>query len=144
MVRFRANIVCLIGIAISFISMAWPWSDISGIPENVSMQVSPDVLVPQLFVLGTLIALLSPIGGIIQFVSVIETILLWMSSDHSSYQHLTVMPFIAVFASVIVLFSIISLRWIHLDRGEIPHRTNISIRLIQSLLTFWVEPKRRV
>jgi len=144
MARVRVNIVCLIGIAIALFSMTGAWSDYSGIPVTIIVQGSPDVLVPQLFVLGTLIALLSPIGGIIQFVSVIETILLWMSSDHSRYQHLTMMPSIAVFASVIVLFSIISLRWIHLDRGEIPRRTKISIGLMQSLFTFWVEPKRRV
>jgi hypothetical protein len=141
MARVRVNVLCLIGIAIAFVSTMAAWSIYSGIPFNVNVQASPDVLVPQLFILGTLISLLTPLGGIIQFVSAIETILFWMSSDHSQYQYLTIMPYIAVFASIVVLLSIRSPRWIQLDRGEIPGR-GISTRLMRSLLTFWVEPNR--
>ena len=141
MARIRVNAACLVGIAIAFISMMGTWTE-SPIPPHLGIHMYIPEPVPQLFIMGTLIALLTPLGGIIQLVSVIETILLWMSPVYSYDPHLTVMPFIGGFASIIVLYSIRSPRWINLDRGEIPGR-EISTRLMRSLLTFWVEPNRR-
>ena len=126
MARIRVNVVCLVGIAIALFSMTGAWS-----------YYSPGVLVPQLFVLGTLIALLTPIGGIIQFMSVIETVLLWKWSDYDRFQYLTMMPFIAMFASIIVLLSMISPTWISRDDGTFP-RSCDRTHIIQRLLTFWV------
>jgi len=144
MARIRVNIVCLVGIAIAFISMmcAWTWS--APVYSNMDYQLIylPPEPVPWLFIIGTLIALLSPLGGIIQLASIIEYILLWMSPIFPYDPHLSVFPFIAGFSSIIVLYSIRSPRWIQLDRGEIPGR-EISTRIIQSLLTFWVEPNPR-
>jgi len=142
------NVVCLIGITVAFISMMGMWVDASSTRPNL-VSVPLDLwrsivseVVPQLFVFGTLIALLTPFGGFIQLASVIETIIRWMSPVYPYDPHLTVMPFIGGFASIVVLYSIRSPRWIQLDRGEIPGR-EFSMRIMRSLLTFWVEPNPR-
>lgn len=143
MARVRMNIVCLVGIVIAFISMigAWTWS--APVYSNMDYQLFylPPEPVPWLFIIGTLIALFTPLGGIIQLASIIEYISLWMSPTFPYDPHLSAFPFIAGFSSIIVLYSIRSPRWIQLDRGEIPGK-EISTRIIRSLLTFWVEPNR--
>jgi len=145
MARIRVNIVCLVGIAIAFISMMGIWVEVPSIRPNLLpgyldfWRFPVSELAPELFVFGTLIALFTPLGGTIQLTSVIEIIIRWMSPVYPYDPHLTVMPFIGGIASIIVLYSIRSPRWIQLDRGEIPGK-GISTRIIRSLLTFWVEP----
>lgn len=143
MARIRVNVLCLIGIAIAVISMTGLWTEFPPIPPLLDIQVYhfPEH-VPQLFIIGTLIALLTPLGGIVQFISAIESILLWMSPAYQYDPHLTVMPFIGAVSSIIVLYSIRLPQWIYLDRGEIPGR-EISTRLMRSLLTFSVELDRK-
>lgn len=146
MARIRVNIVCLVGIALAIISMMGMWTQVTPFRpdfwKNVIWGGYEPAAAPVLFIVGTLIALITPLGGAVQLVSVIDTILLWMSPVYSYDPRLTIMPFIGGFASIIVLYSIRSPRWIQLDRGEMPGR-EISTRLMRSLLTFWVEPSRR-
>jgi len=141
MARIRMNIVCLVGIAIAFISMMSAWTVSPPGPDRVLTYPLPE-LVPQLFIIGTLFTLFTPLGGVVQFLSAINYIFLWMSPIYSYDPHLTVMPIIGGFAAIIVLYSIRSPRWIQLDRGEIPGR-EFSTRIMRSLLTFWVEPNPR-
>ena len=141
------NIVCLIGIAVAFISMMAIWVEVPStrpnlLPDPLDLWRFPvSELAPPVFVIGTLIAFLTPLGGIIQLTSVIEIIIRWMSPVYPYDPHLTMMPFIGGLASIIVLYSIRSPRWTQLDRGEIPGR-GIPTRLMRSLLTFWIEPNR--
>jgi len=147
MARIRVNIVCLIGIAMAFISMMGMWTQVSPYrPDfkwiDIIWGAYGPAPAPMLFIVGTLMALITPLGGAVQLVSVIDTILFWMSPIYSYDPRLTVMPFIGGLAAIVVLYSIRSPRWIQLDRGEIPGR-EISTRLMRSLLTFWIEPNRR-
>ena len=141
MARIRVNAVCLVGIAIAFISMMGAWTVSPPGPDRQLTYPLPE-LVPQLFIIGTLIALFTPLGGVVQFLSAINYIFLWMSPAFPYDPHLTAFPFIAGFSSIFVLYSIRSPRWIQLDRGEIPGK-EISTRIMRSFLTFWIEPSPR-
>jgi len=136
MARLRVNYVCLIGLAIGMISLLGSWAryDYPFPSWRYSHFGYPDVAVPTLFLLGVLISLVTPLGGILQMMSSIDFVLAWHSTDIYGY-HVTIFPIIGIFSSVVVLYSIRTPLWIHRDDTR-ERRLLDSVHLARRLLTF--------
>jgi len=108
MARLWVNYVCIIGIVVGLFSVLGSWAQYNVPPSpdpEVHILRPCDIMAPILFLVGTLLAIITPLGGILQLLSSIDFIIARQSLDVYGY-HISIFPLIGILSSIIVLYSI--------------------------------------
>jgi hypothetical protein len=157
MVKLRVNFLCFIGVAIGFIALMGSWGALNSWfahsmdPEwqNIWTEKLGSLIVPpMLFLIGTLIAIVTPLGGIIQSIGIVDFLI---RTGESGYQYtlksypyysdnltvFTIFLAIGMASSIVVLYSMRSPIWMSRDDHTFP-RSHSTKGIFQRLLTFQI------
>lgn len=93
-----------------------------------------DVWAPQLFLIGTVLALLTPFAGMIQLAAWLEGIWLWGGGAERIYEP-TVFMTLAFISMFVTIYSIRRPYWMVYGRGTIP-RESVATFILRRTLTF--------
>lgn len=154
MARLQVNYICLIGVAIGLVALIGYWwmlgpsftERMDPETQKLWIQKLAGVMAPPiLFLIGTLIAIVTPLGGIVQLTSIFNFIfetppIGYLFTSGTSVNSYTIFSFTiflatAMLSSIIVLYSMRSPSWISRDDGTFP-RSRDRISIFQRLLTF--------
>lgn len=150
MARVLANYLCLIGVAIGLISLIGPWAIYSYPPgkyaiDDYSWRLYHPLYIgaPSIFLIGILLALITPLGGLLQMIGIVETVLIPTAGNawNAGGYHLTIFVFVGVLSSLFVIWSIRSPTWISRDDKSFPRRRDRRNPLSR-LLTFSIIKKK--
>jgi hypothetical protein len=133
--KWKINLLGLAGAIIGIVAIFSRWIGVSIVGFNlidvinlVNSEVAPQDyrFASILVIVGTIIALVSPLGGVLQIIGAPWFILVW-ANRHDGQIISSVGPYLAIASAIIVLASIVRPMGLGLMRGPFPVRSRLLV-----------------